>query len=47
MNDWKRDLEKINIVKRCPKCNSLSLVHIKGKIKCTNCGFEQDIPDLG
>jgi len=34
------------LIKRCPKCNNLSLDFDPktGKIKCTKCGFEESIP---
>ncbi len=55
-NEWKEDIEKkikdVDIeqipalIKRCPKCNNLSLdFDVKtGKIKCSECGFEEHIP---
>ena len=51
--EWKKEIEKYKgkfeiekipaIVKRCPKCNSLSLeFDVKtGRIYCTKCGFEE------
>ena len=54
--EWKKDVEeelrevgldKIPaIVKRCPKCNSLSLEFDQktGRIFCTKCGFEMIFP---
>ncbi len=54
--EWKKDVEeklkevgldKIPIiVKRCPKCNSLSLEFDQktGRIFCTKCGFEMFFP---
>ena len=44
--DWKKQLEKFKIVQRCPKCGKLALNYIEGKIKCSNCGFEQNIKNL-
>ena len=34
------------IIKRCPKCNNLSLEYDPktGRIYCTKCGFEEHIP---
>ena len=46
MKDVLKELEKINIVKRCPRCNGLSLTYTEGKIKCTDCGYEEKIPDI-
>ncbi len=54
--EWKKDIEeklkevgldKIPaIVKRCPKCNSLSLEFDQktGRVFCTKCGFEMFFP---
>ena len=54
--EWKKDVEeklkevgldKIPaIVKRCPKCNSLSLEFDQktGRVFCTKCGFEMFFP---
>ena len=47
MNDFVKeefDIEKIPaVVKRCPKCNSLSLEFDAktGRIFCSKCGFEE------
>ena len=38
--------EKFSVVKKCPKCGSLSLVYEEGKIKCSKCGFEQGLPRI-
>jgi len=53
MNDildkYKFEIEKIpSAVRRCPKCNNLTLVFDakKGKIKCTSCGFEEQFKML-
>lgn len=43
MNDLKKDFD---IVKRCPKCNGLSLSYEKGRIRCNECGFEQAVADI-
>jgi hypothetical protein len=34
------------VIKRCPKCNNLSLTYdpATGKIYCTKCGFEENLP---
>lgn len=34
-----------HIIKRCPKCQNLSLIydHETNKIKCSKCGFEQTL----
>ncbi|MFC1697893.1 hypothetical protein ACFL1H_06145 [Nanoarchaeota archaeon] len=41
-------MEKVKIpylIKRCPKCKSLTLEFDpkQNKIKCSNCGYEQDL----
>ena len=41
------EVEKIPaLIKRCPKCNNLSLEYDPktGRIYCTKCGFEEHIP---
>ncbi|HLC96026.1 MAG TPA: hypothetical protein VJH97_01780 [Candidatus Nanoarchaeia archaeon] len=30
-------------VKRCPKCGSLSLSYVSGRLLCSKCGFGQDV----
>ena len=37
------------IIKRCPKCNNLSLTYDpeSGKIKWSKCGFEEALPKIG
>jgi len=44
--DWKKQLEKFKVVQRCPRCNELSLKFGQGKIKCSNCGFEQNVGEV-
>lgn len=40
----KEELEEVpSVVKRCPRCNKLTLKFEKGRIYCTSCGFEQNI----
>ena len=36
------------VIRRCPKCNNLSLEYDieKGRIKCSRCGFEENIPQI-
>jgi len=43
---WKEQLEKFKMVQKCPKCGNLSLSFVEGKIKCTNCGFEQNVKNM-
>ena len=43
--DWKKQLEKFKVVQRCPKCGKLSLKYENGKLKCSDCSFEQNIGD--
>ena len=44
--DWKRQIEKFKVVQKCPKCNEITLKFIEGKIKCSNCGFEQNVGEI-
>ncbi|SVE53023.1 uncharacterized protein METZ01_LOCUS505877 [marine metagenome] len=56
--EWKKEMgdkiknikfEKLpQIIKRCPRCNSITLEFDvnTGKIKCTKCGFEENLPIL-
>jgi len=46
MEDWKKEFEKTKVVKKCPKCNELSLKFAEGKLKCSNCDFYQDIGEI-
>ncbi len=43
---WKKELDKLKIVQKCPRCNELSLKHSNGRIMCSNCGFEQKIGEV-
>jgi|TARA_Y100000310_G_C20542788_1_gene744141 ribosomal protein L37AE/L43A len=44
--DWKEQLDKFKVVQRCPKCSSLSLKFVEGKLKCSECSFEQDMKSI-
>ena len=44
--DWNKQIEKFKIVQRCPKCGKLSLKFAEGKIKCSDCGFEQNVGEI-
>lgn len=44
--DWKQNINKFKIVQKCPRCRELSLMHENGKIRCSNCGFEQNIGEI-
>ncbi|MEK6948934.1 MAG: hypothetical protein AABX34_01840 [Nanoarchaeota archaeon] len=44
--DWKKSLEKFKIVQKCPRCNELELRYSDGRIKCSNCGFEERIGEI-
>lgn len=56
MEEWKKLInEKLRkgeqipqVIKRCPVCNNLSLTYDPetGKIKCTKCGFEENLPKI-
>jgi len=41
--NWKKQIEKFKVVQKCPKCGELSLKFMEGKIKCSKCGYEQNI----
>ena len=41
--DWKKQIEKFKVVQKCPRCGELNLKYVEGKIKCSNCSFEQNI----
>jgi len=43
---WKKQLEKFKVVQKCPKCGQLSIRYIEGRIKCSNCNFEQNVGDI-
>lgn len=47
--DWRKELEKVKPVKRCPKCHGLALTFDveAGKIHCDDCGYEESIQTLG
>lgn len=42
------NIDMISPVKRCPKCNGLSLKYDKeqGRIYCEDCGFERFMPKV-
>ena len=44
--DWKKQFEKFKVVQKCPKCGQLTLKFVEGKIKCSDCGFEQNIGEI-
>jgi len=44
--DWKNDLDKTKVVQKCPRCNEMGLRYVSGKIKCYNCGFEQNVREI-
>jgi ribosomal protein S27E len=46
LNERLRTEEKIpSVIKRCPKCNHLTLEYNPdtGEIRCTNCGFKENL----
>jgi len=43
---WKKQLGKVKVVQKCPKCGQLSLKYEKGKLICSSCGFEQNIGEI-
>ena len=44
--DWKNQLGKFKVVQKCPRCGKLSLGFDNGKIKCSDCGYEQDTKNI-
>ena len=40
---WKKEVGKLRVVQKCPKCGNLSLKYIEGKLICSDCGFEQSV----
>ena len=44
--DWKKQIGKFKVVQKCPRCNNLSLKYVEGKIKCSDCSFEQNIGEV-
>lgn len=40
---WKKQIDNVSLVKKCPKCGKLSLGYREGKIMCSECGFEQTV----
>ncbi len=45
LKNLEKDIEKVTLVKRCPKCFSLSLEYDKTnkKMVCQDCGYEEKI----
>ena len=43
---WKKQLDKFKVTQRCPKCGELSLRYVLGKLKCSNCDFEQNVGEI-
>ena len=45
---FKSELEKISILKKCPRCGSLNLFFDKkaGRFYCNECGFEQSFSKI-
>ncbi len=42
--EWlRKKFEKVSVVKKCPKCGSLSLTYKEGKLHCSECGFTQNV----
>ena len=44
--DWKKQFDKFKVVQKCPICGQLTLKFVDGKIKCSNCGFEQNVGEI-
>ena len=45
-DEWKQEFGKFKVVQKCPRCNNLSLKYVEGKIKCSDCSFEQNIGEV-
>ncbi|MBS3132017.1 hypothetical protein J4212_06290 [Candidatus Woesearchaeota archaeon] len=43
---WKEEFEKFRIIQKCPRCGSLALSFVDGKLLCGECGFEQNIGQI-
>ncbi|MBL7055710.1 hypothetical protein ISS07_02235 [Candidatus Woesearchaeota archaeon] len=41
-----KSMETFKPVQRCPKCNKLSLSYADGKLRCSECSFEENIPEI-
>jgi len=44
--NWKKEFEKFKVVQKCPKCGELSLKFSEGKIKCSECSYEQNVANI-
>ena len=43
---WKKQLGKFKVAQKCPRCGKISLKYEKGKIICSECGFEQNVGEI-
>jgi len=41
-----KSMENFKPVQKCPKCGRLSLTYANGKLRCSECSFEENIPDI-
>ncbi|MBI2653297.1 hypothetical protein HYX02_00650 [Candidatus Woesearchaeota archaeon] len=41
---FEKKLHKFSVVKKCPRCNKLSLSYKNGSVCCSSCGYEEKIP---
>jgi len=44
--NWNKEFEKISVVQKCPKCGEVSLKFLHGKIKCSECSYEQNVGEI-
>ena len=44
--NWKERFEKTGIAQKCPKCGNLSLQFREGKLRCSECSFEQPVGEI-
>ncbi|MBI2542399.1 hypothetical protein HYV80_06860 [Candidatus Woesearchaeota archaeon] len=43
---FEKKLPRFSVVQQCPKCSQLSLSFRGNKIICSNCGYENSIPEV-
>lgn len=43
---FEKKIPKFSVVQECPKCGQLALSFKSGRITCSNCGYEQDVPSI-
>lgn len=43
---FRRKMQKLSVVKKCPRCGQLALKSKDGEISCENCGYSEKVPTL-